>query len=316
MIFRLRIIVFIMMLAFPGMVLGADDKSESADPEPVGKLSASLDRKSAHVGDTVVLTLKYALPEGCKFTPESKLEGLDDFAVIDQKAKEGEIKLTLIVDQIDLFEIGPLSLSFIDDEGVTTIIKSEPVALEVLSSLGDKPAEAQLKPIMDIVPITPLWLKYLPWIAGFIILASIIGGIIWWRRKRRREMEEIMRLRPPHVIARDEIQKLQSGMLFEKGQYKEFYFRLSEIMRRYLEKIRSFPAAEFTTEEIARQIKVEVDRKIVPLLREADLVKFADAVPTPARKDEDIRVALAYVKDTSPVSSAEQNENVNSGEKK
>ncbi len=303
-----KTIALLIILAFSVMPIQAGDKPEKADQEPLGVLSVTLDRKSAHVGDTVNLTLRYTLPAGSKLTAESKLEGLEELTVIDQQIANNEIKLTIIVDQIETFDIGPLSFSFEDEEGVKTIIKSEPVTLTVLSNLGDKPAEAQLKPIMDIMPITPLWLKYLPWILGFIIIASIIGGIIWWRKKRQREMEEIQALKPAHIIAQEAIRNLQTDSLFDKGQYKEFYFRLSEIIRQYLEKIRDFPAAEYTTEEIAKQIKNDVDTRIVPLLREADLVKFADAIPSPARKDEDIKAALGYIKDSSPALSTEQHD--------
>ena len=56
-----------------------------------------------------------------------------------------------------------------------------------------------------------------------------------------------------------------------------------------------------TTEEIGRRIKEERDRKLVPILREADLVKFADAIPTKAKNDEDVNAALEYVRATTPV---------------
>jgi hypothetical protein len=39
----------------------------------------------------------------------------------------------------------------------------------------------------------------------------------------------------------------------------------------------------------------------LPLLQRADLVKFADELPTPARKEEDIQDALAYIRETEPV---------------
>ena len=270
--------------------------------EPPAKLSASLDRKSARVGDSVILTLKYYVPQGIRFESMPKLDGLDGFTIVDKKMSEGEIKLTLIVDRMDKLEIGPVSLSYKDKDGIETIVRSEAVSLVVQAKLGDKPAEAQIKPIMDIVPITPPWLKYLPWIIGIILIAAVIGGIIWWK-KRKQKLEEFINIKPPHVIAEEEIQKLQSARLFEKGQYKEFYFRLSEIIRRYLEKTKNFPAAEFTTEEIARRLKSEIDRKILPFLRQADLVKFAETVPTQARKEEDVISALSYIKDSVPAPS-------------
>ena len=297
---RFAIIWLLGFFIFFNTALPAADGTDTL--EPPAKLSASLDRKSARVGDSATLTLKYYVPQGIRFESMPKLDGLDGFTIVDKKMSEGEIKLTLIVDRMDKLEIGPVSLSYKDKDGIETIVRSEAVSLVVQSNLGDKPAEAQIKPIMDIVPITPPWLKYLPWIIGIILIAAVIGGIIWWK-KRKQKLEEFINIKPPHVIAEEEIQKLQSARLFEKGQYKEFYFRLSEIIRRYLEKTKNFPAAEFTTEEIARRLKSEIDRKILPFLRQADLVKFAETVPTQARKEEDVISALSYIKDSVPAPS-------------
>ena len=297
---RFAIIWLLSSLIFFSSALQAAAEADAL--EPPAKLSASLDRKSARVGDSVILTLKYYVPQGIKFESMPKLDGLDGFTIVDKKMTEGEIKLTLIVDRMDKLEIGPISLSYKDKDGVETIVRSEAVSLAVQSNLGDKPAEARLKPIMDIVPITPSWLKYMPWILGVILIAGVICGIIWWK-KRKQRIEEFINIKPPHIVAEEEIQKLQSGKLFEKGHYKEFYFALSEIIRRYLEKNRNFPAAEFTTEEIARRLMSDTDRRILPLLRQADLVKFADTLPTQARKEEDVSAALSYVRDTAPAPS-------------
>ena len=69
-------------------------------------------------------------------------------------------------------------------------------------------------------------------------------------------------------------------------------------MRRYLESLRGFPAAEYTTKEIALSIHKPQDRPLLPLLQQADLVKFADLAPTSARKDGEIREALSYIRET------------------
>jgi hypothetical protein len=106
---------------------------------------------------------------------------------------------------------------------------------------------------------------------------------------------------PPHILAKKEIELLEAQGLFEKGEVKGFYFRFSEILRRYLESLRRFPAAEFTTEEIALRIHSEEDRMLLTLLRQADVVKFADFIPTPARKEEEVKTALSYIEETGSV---------------
>jgi len=308
-----QVYIFFILFSFTAMLFSQGTDTGNDLLEPPAELSASLNRKSAQVGETVLLTLRYTIPGNVKSSSDVKLAGLEEFTVVDRKMKEGEMVLTLLVDRIDNFELGPVSLSYIDKEDIETIIKSEKVSLQVLSNLGDKPADAQLKPIMDIVPVKPLWLKYFPWIAGGLLLLLAAAGFFWWRKIRKRNLEEIKAIKEPHVVAQEEINKLVSKNLFEKGQYKEFYFRLSEILRQYIERIRNFPAAEYTTEEISRYLKNNEDRDLLPLLREADLVKFADKVPTSARKEEDVKSAMAYIKRTAPQPSDGQIPGSNSG---
>jgi hypothetical protein len=104
------------------------------------------------------------------------------------------------------------------------------------------------------------------------------------------------------------MEQLEAEGLFEKGQIKAYYFRYSEILRRYLEALRGYPAAEFTTEEIASHMEEEQDRQLLPLLRQSDLIKFADTVPTSARKEEDVKLALSYIQETGMVFESEESE--------
>ena len=91
---------------------------------------------------------------------------------------------------------------------------------------------------------------------------------------------------------------LKAREFLEPGQVKAFYFRFSEVLRLYLEALRGFPAAEYTTPEIAAALTDDRDRALLPLLRHADLVKFADLAATPDQKEEALAQALAYVQAT------------------
>jgi len=277
-------------------VLWSQDENEESGPG----LSATLDRDSARVGDIVTLILSYRLPEGAGFSDIPEITGLEELTAVDREIGPGEIRIKILVDQLGTWKTGPISLSYLDKEGKTQTLVEDPVSLTVLSNLGEKPEEAELRPIQGIIPTKSPWLKPLPWIGGGLALLLIAFGALWWYRKRRHEKLGLMAQAPPHVWAVKEIEELVAQKLFEKGQAKAFYFRFSEILRHYLEAIRGFPAAEFTTEEIARQIDNEEDRKLLSLLRQADLVKFADTVPTPARKEEEVKAALVYIHETSP----------------
>ena len=293
--FRILLYALVAIPVCPTMLWSQDDTIDSGPG-----LTASLDRESARVGSQVILTLSYHLPEGAGFSDIPEIKGLEKLTPMDREIGPDKIRITLLVDQLGSWKTGPISLNYLDKDGKNQVLKTDPVSLTVLSNLGEKPEEAQLKPIQGIIPITPPWWKYVPWIVGITGILVIGLGLLWWHRRRQHKTSSAMAQDPAHVWAKREIETLEAQGLFEKGQVKAFYFRFSEIVRRYMEAIRGFPAAEFTTEEITACLKNEQDRKLLPVLRQADLVKFADTIPTPARKEEAINTALSYIHETSP----------------
>jgi hypothetical protein len=268
-------------------------------------LTASLDRDSAKVGSVVVLTLNYRLPEGADLFSPLEIKGLEDLTPIDHEIGSDQIRIRLLVDQLDSWKTGPLSLAYQDKAGKAQVLTTDSVSLTVLSNLGESPSEAQLRPIYGILPTKSRWLKSMPWMAGVLCMCLMGLGLAWLYRRRRGHGPSITAQPPPHVRAKKDLEELEAQRLFENGQVKAFYFRFSEILRRYLEGIRGFPAAEFTTQEIALCLDREQDRRLLPLLRHADLVKFADALPTQAQKEEEVEKALSYIRETSPVPETE-----------
>jgi hypothetical protein len=252
------------------------------------------------VGDTVRLTLTYRLPQGARLPEKPQIDGLSEVTVLDRQVLTDHIVVSCIVDRLDTWKTHELSLTYLDKEGNPQKLTTPAVTLPVVSNLGEKPQEAQLRPIQGIIPTRPPWLEYLPWAAPFFALVALGLVLLMWRRKKRLNEIYAEIMEPAHVRARNALERLQREMLFETGRIKEFYFRFSEILRQYLGAIRGFGATELTTEEIAAHINHEVDRTLLDLLRQADLVKFADAVPSTARKEEQWFLAVSYIEKTSP----------------
>lgn len=285
------------ILIWPSLLWSQDDIGVSSPG-----LSASIDRKAAKVGSIVVLSLSYRLPEGASMPADPEIKGLEDMSVIDFQIGPDKIRIRVLIDQLDSWKTGPISLSYLDREGNSRTLATASISLTVLSNLGENAEEAQLKPIQGIIPTRNLILTYLYLAAGLFGISIItVLGLMWWYKRGRPEGISVMIPEdPPHVLARRDIEELNAEGLFEKGHVKAFYFRFSEILRRYLEALRGFPAAEFTTEEIAACIREEQDQMLLPMLQQADLVKFADTVPTPDRKEQEVRWALTYIRETGP----------------
>ena len=254
----------------------------------------------------VGLTLNYRLPEGARLSKDPAVSGLEGLTIVEQAAGPGTIRIKLLVDRLDSWKSGDLGLAYLDQEEQPQFLKADPVSLTVLSNLGDKPEEAQLLPIKEIMPTQTAWLTYVPWAMGGMILLLMLSLFFWRHATKGRRKEPTEACEPANVRALKELTELEARRLFEQGDVKEFYFILSHIIRRYLSLLRGFPAAHLTTEEIARHIDNEQDRKLLLLLRGADLVKFAKGAATPARKEEDLSTAVSYVQETSLISKKSQ----------
>jgi hypothetical protein len=126
------------------------------------------------------------------------------------------------------------------------------------------------------------------WIFLFLAAVLAVAVLSWlvWRKKKAFILPE-EKAKPPDVIAHEELNKLKAMDLPGKGRVKEYYIRLSDIVRRYLEGRFSYRAPEMTTEEFLNAVKrsKELTDEHKELLKEflshCDMVKFAKYGPTP-----------------------------------
>jgi hypothetical protein len=166
--------------------------------------------------------------------------------------------------------------------------------------------------IHDIKPLLAVgadW-GWLLWLALTLAAAAAVLLIWrWWRRRRR----------PPEEIGVDPLPSPEAealALLEELGadrsaDGKQFYFRLSGILRRYLERRFAIPAAEMTLEELLPQVaRLPLDTDLAgpleALCRQAEPIKFADATADPGRMPVDLAFVRNLVHRTTPVEEKEE----------
>jgi hypothetical protein len=157
----------------------------------------------------------------------------------------------------------------------------------------------------------PVTLKEIaPWLLGIILIAAIVFLIIYAISRRRKNKPLFQRppkpKLPPHIIALQELDKLKSEQLWQHEKVKDYYTRLTDIVRVYIEDRFEMPAMEQTTHEILTGIKslqTQIDAGSLTELKEilelADLVKFAKLAPLPNENDLMLSNAYLFVKETT-----------------
>ena len=188
--------------------------------------------------------------------------------------------------------------------------RSMPLILDLFDPVVD--TSQQIKPIKSPIN-TPLSLKeILPWAAaglGGILVAGLAIYFIRRYMKRKKDPEAFLQKprEPAHVIAFRELDKLKAEKIWDKGQVKQYYTRLTEITRQYIERQYEIPAMESTTEEILHAFQKAnpedsiLDEILKDLLELADLVKFAKEEPLPVDNQSNLNNAYIFVQKTYPL---------------
>lgn len=107
---------------------------------------------------------------------------------------------------------------------------------------------------------------------------------------------------PPHQLAIQEIERIKSEKVWQKGLSKEYYTELTDAIRTYIKNRFGFNALEMTSSEIIDHLLEMEDKEAIKDLRElfltADLVKFAKHNPLMNENDANLINAIDFVNDT------------------
>lgn len=165
--------------------------------------------------------------------------------------------------------------------------------------------------LYDIKPIRKapfVWKDYLwvLWIIfGIMLFLLLIAAIIYFilKKKRKGYFFTPPVVLPPHVRALNELDKLKAEKIWRQGREKEFYSRLTEILRVYIFEREGINAMEMTSGEILNEIRKVTDVESVyenlkQILSTADLVKFAKFIPYPDENDLSLVNAYFFVTQT------------------
>ena len=152
-------------------------------------------------------------------------------------------------------------------------------------------------------------------VIALIILSLVAWYAVWYMRNkwqgRVREVKPAPKL-PPHVVAIKALDELRNRKLWQNGKHKLYYSTLTEILRLYIEGRWDVGALEMTSDEIItalRDVDIKHDSRsnLITILRTADMVKFAKALPEAEENEQLFTYAYYFVENTKSVT-AEHNE--------
>ncbi|MFN8239523.1 MAG: hypothetical protein U0X39_02085 [Bacteroidales bacterium] len=309
-----RIFIFIFSIHLLSQAMSAQDI----------KVTAAFDTSKIFIGDQIHYTVTIEKPAGyivtspvLKDSLESKIEILSgpisDTTVLSNGFTRIVHKYLVTCFDSGFYNVKPYFAEIVGNNQVKRFY-SDYTPLEV-TRVNITPADTS-SAIFDIVgpykaPITVG--EILPWVLAAIVLAAAIWLAIKLVRKLRKSKGEIIEktiLEPAHVIAFRELEKLNAEQLWQKGDTKLYYSRLTDILRQYIENRYAVPSLELTTAETLYNLQKagvpnDDSLKILRnLLTGADLVKFAKYVPENSENEDSFQNSIKYVDETKMIETA------------
>ncbi|QZE15308.1 hypothetical protein K4L44_05600 [Halosquirtibacter laminarini] len=152
-----------------------------------------------------------------------------------------------------------------------------------------------------------------PWILGFLLLVSLVLIILYaiYRYKNKKpffagpiEPEE-----PCEIKAARLLEELKQHIPTVPEEVKPFYVSLTDVVREYMSNRFGVSTLELTTDEIIDVLRSAESTKgyqaefkmLEPVLRLADMVKFAKYIPEESEHPRQLSVSIQFVENTKPV---------------
>ncbi|MDR0332931.1 MAG: hypothetical protein LBI15_05650 [Dysgonamonadaceae bacterium] len=306
----------------------------------VSAVSVSAQRTSAHatvepaeilIGEHALVTLRVIAPEGTSILfPEYENELIPGIEVLGMLPPDTTIENSVmtinfhyVITSFDstLYYVPFMPISDgkdtifsnsfgfkVDSPELTerTLTEIERINTGQTSTLDFEQLEINdLKPIHKAPFVWTDWLWILWIFLGVLLLAAILGGLfyLYLRKKNKGYFFTPPIVIPPHVLAIREIDKLKAEKVWQQGREKEFYTKLTDILRIYMSERYGVNALEMTSGEIMNEIEklAETDsvcENLKQILSTSDLVKFAKYKPYIDENDLSLMNAYFFVNQT------------------
>ncbi len=319
--YHVLIVVGMAFLSGCGRPQGNPESAGAASPDAIErtaekgpvKLSVTVRPREPRLSDLVEMDVRVEYQPGVEVKPPAFGQAVGDFLIRDyteRPAGKGAENVRWFHYQLEPAHAGKhlihaVSIEFLDRRAASgkpdepVLVETDPLEVNVHSELGGQtPSLARLAPMAPPEPVRQGWST--GWLAALGLTVVLATCAIILLRRRSRKM--IAPYRPsPEEIAGAALAQLLAEDLPGQGLIKEFYLRLTGIVRQYVEDTTGIRAPEQTTEEFLRDMRqravfpADRSERLAEFLEAADLVKYAGQQPGADQIDQSIARAREFV---------------------
>ena len=185
--------------------------------------------------------------------------------------------------------------------------KSKSLALKVLTIEVDTLHAEQFFGPKDVQDNPFQWSDW-EWPFWLSVLMLVLLAVAYYLYLRLRDNKpiishiRIVKRLLPHQKAMKEIEQIKADKMVSSENSKEYYTKLTDTLRKYIEERYGFNAMEMTSSEIIEKLMASQDQKALDELRQlfttADLVKFAKYSTLINENDANLVNAIDFINQT------------------
>ncbi len=185
--------------------------------------------------------------------------------------------------------------------------KSKSLALKVLTVEVDTLHAEQFFGPKDVQDNPFLWSEWSPvfWLSVLMLLLLALCYFLYIRLRDNKPIIAHIRIVKrllPHQKAMKEIEQIKADKMVASENSKEYYTKLTDTLRKYIEERYGFRAMEMTSSEIIDRLTASQDQKalseLTQLFTTADLVKFAKYSTLMNENDMNLVNAIDFINQT------------------
>lgn len=278
-------------------------------------IEARIDSMQMLIGEQVHLTLSVAIKEGQQvvfpffqrtqmLTPGVEVLEMTevDTTSIDNNMQRLSCTYTLTSFEDTIYYLPPMKVLVDGKE-----YNSKNLALKVLTLEVDTLHPEQFFPPKDVQDNPFQWSDWsgMYWMAWLLLIFMALAYYVYTRIRDNKSIVppiKFVRKALPHQKAMKEIEKIKQQRMTASENQKEYYTKLTDTLRVYLQDRFGFNAMEMTSEEIINRLNQEEDKtkidELTELFRTADLVKFAKHEVLINENDRNLANAIAFIDST------------------
>lgn len=184
---------------------------------------------------------------------------------------------------------------------------SKSLALMVYPMVVDPETPEAIFGPKDILQLLFSWddWKGVTWKLLLLILFAMVAVYLIIRYRDNKPIIRRVKIEPkipPHQLAMQEIERIKEEKSWQKGDPKDYYTDLTDVIRVYIHERFGFNAMEKTSAEIIEYLRSNRDREgiedLKQLFQTADLVKFAKYAPLLNENDMNLMSAIDFINQT------------------